>query len=102
MVALVALVVWRLPLVVVSPAYLIFGALNGLYLSSALTKIPDGAWFTLVLAFVQIECLHPLALRQRAAVACGSLGSISVAPYAHFTNVHTGRSAESPPHSSIW
>jgi KUP system potassium uptake protein len=26
--------------------------LDGLYLSSALTKVPDGAWFTLLLAIL--------------------------------------------------
>ena len=52
MVALVALIVWRLPLIVVITCYVIFAALDGLYLSSSATKVPDGAWFTLVLAFV--------------------------------------------------
>ncbi|KAF7506602.1 hypothetical protein GJ744_011639 [Endocarpon pusillum] len=52
MVALVALIVWRLHLIVVITGYLVFAALDGLYLSSSATKIPDGAWFTLVLAFV--------------------------------------------------
>ena len=50
MVSLVALVVWRLPIYVIIPCFLIFGTLDGLYLSSALTKVPDGAWFTLCLA----------------------------------------------------
>lgn len=52
MVALVALIVWQLPLIVVAPCYLIFAALDGVFLSSAATKVPDGAWFTLVLALV--------------------------------------------------
>ena len=52
MVALVALVIWRLPLYLVVPGYLIFGTLDGLYLSSALTKVPDGAWFTIGLALI--------------------------------------------------
>lgn len=50
MVTLVAIIIWRLHPVFVVSAFLIFGALDGLYLSSALTKIPDGAWFTLALA----------------------------------------------------
>lgn len=50
MVSLVALVVWRLPVLFVLAGFLVFGALDGLYLSSALTKVPDGAWFTLILA----------------------------------------------------
>lgn len=52
MVALVALLVWRIPIYAVLPAYLIFAALDGVYLSSALTKVPDGAWFTLALAII--------------------------------------------------
>ena len=52
MVTLVALVVWRSSVYLVLPAFLIFGTLDGLYLSSALTKVPDGAWFTLCLAVI--------------------------------------------------
>ncbi|KAL8829443.1 MAG: hypothetical protein Q9191_002008 [Dirinaria sp. TL-2023a] len=52
MVSLVAVIVWRLPMFLVLFGFLVFGALDGLYLSSALTKIPDGAWFTLVLAIL--------------------------------------------------
>lgn len=50
MVSLVALVVWQLPVLLVVAGFLVFGLLDGLYLSSALTKVPDGAWFTLLLA----------------------------------------------------
>lgn len=50
MVSLVAVIIWRLPFAVVLFGFLVFGTLDGLYLSSALTKIPDGAWFTLALA----------------------------------------------------
>ncbi|KAL8911539.1 MAG: hypothetical protein Q9171_003303 [Xanthocarpia ochracea] len=50
MVSLVAVIVWQLPLLVVLLGFLILGALDGVYLSSALTKVPDGAWFTLLLA----------------------------------------------------
>lgn len=49
MVALVALVVWRLPILVVLPLWLIFACLDGIYLSSVLTKMPDGAWFTIIM-----------------------------------------------------
>lgn len=50
MVSLVALIVWRLHFLIVVAGFLIFGTLDGLYLSSALTKVPNGAWFTLCLA----------------------------------------------------
>lgn len=50
MVTLVAILVWRLPIwVVVFPA-LFFATLDGLYLTSALNKVPDGAWFTLLVS----------------------------------------------------
>ena len=52
MVSLVALVIWRLPLLVVISGFLVFGTLDALYLSSALIKVPEGAWFTLVLAII--------------------------------------------------
>ena len=32
--------------------FTVFAALDGAFLSSALVKVPDGAWFTLVLACV--------------------------------------------------
>lgn len=50
MVALVALIVWRLSPFVVALPLLFFAAIDGLYLSSALNKVPDGAWFTLTLS----------------------------------------------------
>ncbi|KAK3382699.1 potassium transporter-domain-containing protein [Lasiosphaeria ovina] len=50
MVTLVSLLVWKLsPLLVFLP-WLCFASIDGLYLSSALNKVPDGAWFTLTLA----------------------------------------------------
>ena len=50
MVSLVATVVWQLPIYLVAAGFVVFALLDGLYLSSALTKVPDGAWFTLLLA----------------------------------------------------
>ena len=52
MIALVALVVWRLNWILVLAVWLIFATLDGLFLTSALTKLPDGAWFTLLLAVI--------------------------------------------------
>ncbi|KAK7733672.1 hypothetical protein SLS53_008139 [Cytospora paraplurivora] len=50
MVTLVALIVWRVrPYLVVLP-WLFFACVDGLYLSSALNKVPDGAWFTLTVS----------------------------------------------------
>ena len=50
LVALVALIVWRVPAPIVFLVWLIFACLDGAYLSSALTKVPGGAWFTLAVA----------------------------------------------------
>ena len=52
MVSIVALIIWRLNPLIVLFGFLVFGSLDGVYLSSALTKVPDGAWFTLALAVV--------------------------------------------------
>ncbi len=52
MVSLVAILVWRLPLYVVAPVFLVFCALDGAYMTSVLTKVPTGAWFTIMLAFI--------------------------------------------------
>ncbi len=52
MVSLTAIFVWRVnPLFVFLP-WLIIACMDGTFLSSALTKVPDGAWFTLTLAFI--------------------------------------------------
>jgi KUP system potassium uptake protein len=50
MTTLVALIVWRVPPYLVILPWLFFASIDGLYLSSALTKVPDGAWFTLTVA----------------------------------------------------
>ncbi|PWY71756.1 potassium transporter 5 [Aspergillus heteromorphus CBS 117.55] len=50
MVAMVAIFVWRVsPFLVLLP-WLTIACLDGAYLSSALTKVPTGAWFTLAVA----------------------------------------------------
>jgi len=49
-VTLVALIVWKKNPFLVFALWLPLVTLDGLYLSSALTKVPDGAWFTLLLA----------------------------------------------------
>ena len=59
MVALVALIIWRIPAPIVFFVWLIFAALDAVYLSSALTKVPQGAWFTLALALI-LSCLFIL------------------------------------------
>ncbi|WYZ42411.1 hypothetical protein EsH8_VI_000110 [Colletotrichum jinshuiense] len=50
MVTLVAILVWGLPAWLILLPALAFAALDGLYLSSALNKVPDGAWFTLLIS----------------------------------------------------
>ncbi|KAI9879718.1 MAG: hypothetical protein M1830_007503 [Pleopsidium flavum] len=52
MVSIVALIIWRLHPLLVLAGFVVFSCLDGMYLSSALTKVPDGAWFTLVLAIL--------------------------------------------------
>lgn len=52
LVSLIAIIVWRIHPLVVFPIFLVFACLDSLYLSSALTKIPDGAWFTLLIALL--------------------------------------------------
>ncbi|KAI9727857.1 MAG: hypothetical protein M1834_007903 [Cirrosporium novae-zelandiae] len=52
MVSLVALIIWKLNIFIVLAGFLVFGSLDGLYLSSALTKVPDGAWFTIMLGAI--------------------------------------------------
>lgn len=50
MVSLAAMFVWRISPYMVFLLWLTIACLDGVYLSSALTKVPDGAWFTLTLS----------------------------------------------------
>jgi KUP system potassium uptake protein len=52
LVSLVALVVWQIKWYIVVPLWLTFATLEGLYMTSALNKVPEGAWFTVSLAVV--------------------------------------------------
>jgi KUP system potassium uptake protein len=52
MISLVALIIWRLHIAFVLAFFIVFGTLDGLYLSAVLTKVPQGAWFTLLLAAI--------------------------------------------------
>ncbi|QSZ30616.1 hypothetical protein DSL72_000173 [Monilinia vaccinii-corymbosi] len=52
MVSLVAIIIWRVNVLIVLAFFLVFAALDGVYLSSALIKVPTGAWFTLLLAAI--------------------------------------------------
>ncbi|KAK5124559.1 hypothetical protein LTR85_001776 [Meristemomyces frigidus] len=59
MTGLVSLIVWRIrPYYVVLP-WLAIACMDGAFLSSALTKVPSGAWFTLTLAFI-LACVFIL------------------------------------------
>jgi len=59
MITLVALIVWRLPLYIVFVPWLFYALLDGLFLSAALTKVPEGAWFTITLSGI-LSCLFLL------------------------------------------
>ena len=52
MVSLAAMFVWRIKPYWVFLPWLTIACLDGVYLSSALTKVPDGAWFTLTLSSI--------------------------------------------------
>ncbi|KAG9142995.1 hypothetical protein Leryth_006259 [Lithospermum erythrorhizon] len=49
--ALVIIFVWQRS-TLLAVAFLLFGAIEGVYLSAALMKVPQGGWVSLVLAFV--------------------------------------------------
>jgi KUP system potassium uptake protein len=52
MVSLVSIIVWGFPIWAVFLPALCFATLDGLYLTSALNKVPDGAWFTLLISAI--------------------------------------------------
>ncbi|RAL59762.1 hypothetical protein DID88_000391 [Monilinia fructigena] len=60
MVSLVAIIIWRVNVfIIVLVFFLVFAALDVVYLSSALIKVPTGAWFTLLLASI-LSCIFVL------------------------------------------
>ncbi|KAI2468761.1 potassium transporter [Annulohypoxylon bovei var. microspora] len=59
MVTLASLIVWRLSPFVIFIPWLFFATIDCLYLSSALTKVPDGAWFTITIAGI-LTCVFLL------------------------------------------
>lgn len=59
MVTLVALIVWKYSGYVVFLPWLFFATFDGLYISSSLTKVPDGAWFTLTISGI-LACVFLL------------------------------------------
>jgi KUP system potassium uptake protein len=52
MIALVALIVWRIHWLLVFAVWLPIVTLDGLFLTAAMTKVPNGAWSTLMLAVI--------------------------------------------------
>ncbi|KAL1979213.1 hypothetical protein VTN96DRAFT_6505 [Rasamsonia emersonii] len=52
MVTVVAIIVWRFPIYLVLPVFVVFALWDGVFLSAALNKVPYGAWFTLAVAVV--------------------------------------------------
>lgn len=56
MVSLAAMFVWRIRPYWVFFPWLTIACLDGTYISSALTKVPDGAWFTITLAGLLASC----------------------------------------------
>jgi KUP system potassium uptake protein len=52
MVTLVAILVWRIKPYFVFLPWLVIACMDGTFLSSALLKVPDGAWFTILLATI--------------------------------------------------
>ena len=55
MVSLTAIFVWRLSPYLVFLPWLTIACMDWAFLSSALTKVPDGAWFTIMLALILAE-----------------------------------------------
>ena len=99
MVAVVAILVWRLPAYVVLPIWLVFAALDGAFLSSVLEKVPDGAWFTLLLAVI-LSSVFTL-WRFGKEVQWKAEGLDQVPPQALFEATSVASSSQSPPSGTL-
>ncbi|KAG5294344.1 potassium transporter hak-1 [Histoplasma ohiense] len=52
LVALVSTIIWNVHVVIVMPIFLFFVSIDGLFVSSALYKVPSGGWFTVAMAAI--------------------------------------------------
>lgn len=52
LVALVSTIIWNVHVVIVMPIFLFFVSIDGLFVSSALYKVPSGGWFTIAMAVI--------------------------------------------------
>jgi KUP system potassium uptake protein len=95
MVALVAILVWRLPFYVVLPVWLIFAALDGAFLTSVLEKVPAGAWFTIVLAFILCVIFTIWRFGKEAQWKAESLDQLSLAGLVKSDSANSGSSSKS-------
>ena len=77
MVALVAILVWRFPAYLVVPVWLFFAALDGAFLSAVFEKVPDGAWFTLMLALILAGIFALWRFGKEAQWSAESLGQLT-------------------------
>lgn len=50
LVSLVMLVVWNLHILLILPFFIVFSLIEGIYLSSVLTKVPQGGWVPFVIS----------------------------------------------------
>lgn len=51
LVSIAAIVVWRFHPLIVVVVFIIIGLLDTVFLTAVYTKVPTGAWFTLMIAF---------------------------------------------------
>ncbi|XP_057482190.1 potassium transporter 4 isoform X4 [Actinidia eriantha] len=56
--ALVLVFVWQRSILVAAAFLLVFGFIEGVYLSSALMKVPQGGWVSLVLSFIFMVIMY--------------------------------------------
>ncbi|OJD21363.1 hypothetical protein ACJ73_07298 [Blastomyces percursus] len=52
LVALVSTIIWNVHVLIVVPIFLFFVCIDGLFVSSALYKVPSGGWFTIAMAAI--------------------------------------------------
>lgn len=57
LIAIAAVIVWRLNTLIVLVVWLFFITFDGLFLSASLTKVPKSAWFTLLLAIIMCSVI---------------------------------------------
>ncbi|KAL2016720.1 hypothetical protein VTK56DRAFT_3149 [Thermocarpiscus australiensis] len=100
-VTIMAIVSWRIPSYIVISLFLVFAVFNGTFLLATLVKVPDDAWFTLLLAPSSRPCSSSGASARKTSGRRGYWPATYQPPPSHLhTNSNNNSSNGAPYHTA--